>query len=565
MRHPLFLLPALLLACSSPEETGLRLTLELPSTVVVDQVGIEASRSGAPPIERLYPEAAASPLESGVTVLLLFSDPWVGGEVKLVVSGRASGDDVAGAELTETLEAGVVLARRVALRPLCTDSCTAGETECVGDAVRLCSRDAAGCAGWGPPEPCPASAPFCSNGACGEKCVDECKTNERRCAGDASYQVCGEHDSDSCLDWSAALGCGANETCQAGGTCALDCGGSPCACKPGEEKPCADVGECKGGLRRCGADGTFGACEWTVGPSAELCDGKDNDCNGAADDGLVAPACAQQAGVCAGAKKSCGGAGGWKACGATEYGAQASGQGQTYEAEETLCDSVDNDCDGKTDEPVSCCQPSCAGKACGAPDGCGGACQSGTCPANATCKAGKCECTGAACGAACCGPKEVCSKGSCCLPDCSTAECGVDPVCGAPCGTCSPPLSCSTYYKDLDGDLVGGDSAIQACSQPAGYVGTTGDCEDGNQNVFPGQTKWFSSSYQSSKGVASFDYDCSGAEENKYNDPKCGSVSCSSASKGIHCMSGCGNPSMVCIRGTNGYYQWYKDATVVCH
>ena len=62
-----------------------------------------------------------------------------------------------------------------------------------------------------------------------------------------------------------------------------------------------------------------------------------------------------------------------------------------------------------------------------------------------------------------------------------------------------------------------------------------------------------------------FDYDCSGGEEDKYNDPKCGAVTCSSASKGIHCMYGCGKSSMVCIRGTDGYYQWYKDATVVCH
>ncbi len=43
------------------------------------------------------------------------------------------------------------------------------------------------------------------------------------------------------------------------------------------------VGACVGGLSRC-VDGEFGPCEGAIEPSAEVCDGLDNDCNGEVDD-----------------------------------------------------------------------------------------------------------------------------------------------------------------------------------------------------------------------------------------------------------------------------------------
>jgi len=51
--------------------------------------------------------------------------------------------------------------------------------------------------------------------------------------------------------------------------------------------------------------------------------------------------------VCAGAVEACGGAAGWLACTASEYGTQ-------YEASESRCDGMDNDCDGQVDEGCSC-------------------------------------------------------------------------------------------------------------------------------------------------------------------------------------------------------------------
>ncbi|MFO0755416.1 MAG: choice-of-anchor L domain-containing protein [Byssovorax sp.] len=69
--------------------------------------------------------------------------------------------------------------------------------------------------------------------------------------------------------------------------------GEPCACTPGESKPCYNggpgtlgVGVCHEGVRTCDADGlAWGDCVGQELPGVELCDnGVDEDCNGVADD-----------------------------------------------------------------------------------------------------------------------------------------------------------------------------------------------------------------------------------------------------------------------------------------
>lgn len=63
-------------------------------------------------------------------------------------------------------------------------------------------------------------------------------------------------------------------------------GGAPLPCADGETTECgSDVGTCKRGLRTC-VNGAFGPCAGDVGPTAELCDGEDNNCDGEIDDGF---------------------------------------------------------------------------------------------------------------------------------------------------------------------------------------------------------------------------------------------------------------------------------------
>ena len=120
-------------------------------------------------------------------------------------------------------------------------------------------------------------------------------------------------------------------------------------------QPCQGLGECGAGFVECLPDVNIATCSTNAGASAdasipELCDGKDNDCDSLTDETLgFADSDCKKVGVC-----ELGG--GTAFCNNVQwictYTAVAN-----YQPQETRCDSLDNDCDGETDEEMGLGEP----------------------------------------------------------------------------------------------------------------------------------------------------------------------------------------------------------------
>jgi len=105
-----------------------------------------------------------------------------------------------------------------------------------------------------------------------------CATGVRRCDGTGSWLACSIAPATEVCD-----GAGVDEDCDGEVNEGCDCTGST-------EELCDHLlGACAVGVRRC-ADGMWGPCSIT--PSAELCGGGDEDCDGGVDEGVdgTAPA-----------------------------------------------------------------------------------------------------------------------------------------------------------------------------------------------------------------------------------------------------------------------------------
>jgi hypothetical protein len=155
------------------------------------------------------------------------------------------------------------------------------------------------------------------------------------------------------------------------------------------------------------------------------------------------------------------------------------------------------------------CKSNCTNKQCGADDGCGNKCQTGTCPSGSVCQSGFCcNCTAGQtccagqcvslgkddancgkCGTACSGQK--CIGGACgtSTPDCNGKDCGPDGA-GSLCGTCpankacvsAKCTDCTPLCKDKEcgpnncGGVCGTCAAGKKCNPDGKCVACSADC-----------------------------------------------------------------------------------------
>ena len=172
---------------------------------------------------------------------------------------------------------------------VCEDACNAADRRCGGGGVEACGNfDADACLEWGPARAC-RDLERCDEGRCvpdEAACEDTCVVGARIC--DDGVRVCGEHDEDPCVEWSAPAPCAEGSRCEAG-RCVVDCedgcagnertcvgaGVAECGDEDGDgclafgaARPCADgescsqgvcraecVDECDGGAAGCVAEG----------------------------------------------------------------------------------------------------------------------------------------------------------------------------------------------------------------------------------------------------------------------------------------------------------------------
>jgi cysteine-rich repeat protein len=156
--------------------------------------------------------------------------------------------------------------------------------------------------------------PISEDTTAGEAIQQMCLPNDPQCANE-DYDGDGVINADDDFPSDPDCTVRSNDSCTA---CGVACA---------ESERCDNTGQC-------------------IPRDSEVCDGQDNDGDGQADEDVadLAPLADKQDGVCSQSQQVCSN-GEWTE---PDYSSV-----EGYEAEESLCDGLDNDCDGTTDESVS--------------------------------------------------------------------------------------------------------------------------------------------------------------------------------------------------------------------
>jgi MYXO-CTERM domain-containing protein len=380
---------------------------------------------------------------------------------------------------------------------------------CTDGATQPCYDGPTGTAGTGI---CHAGTRVCHSGTYGE-CQNQQVPGQRDCTSTADNDCNGRSDSgeDACNTCPAAgdpsLVCPIPDTCpgtNANGTpckIAWHLEGTTTACTRGQDG-CVPAGTCHNGARECSA-GEYGACSAGILPSVEVCDGKDNNCNGQIDenpDTLCGPGLTCNNGVCV--PRTCGVESPYREgydcingsytvanCGTTGSPCPA-GQNCVNGACVDQCATVQcgagdicssGSCTGGGCFLTGCASGSVCEKGVCVPDPCAGL----SCPAGTFCRAGDCVqscvyvtcpagkicsvdgfCEVDACADAHCAPGQKCVGGSCQDDACVTKRCGARQTCVD--GTC----------EDDPCNQV--DCGVGVCSKGQCYPVTTRDDSSGH-------------------------------------------------------------------------------------